>query len=718
MKAPPESITSAVSDRIAQAKPQMDRAIRAIQSNRPLDAEPEMARKVHRIQSVTGLSAEQAESIARYKEPVPRSLAGERRLAAERIQGTTADFVGFSFLEMAMAAGSTVARVVLNNLQPLGSGFMISENLFLTNNHVISNPIEAQQVFIEFNYEMDIYRQPKIITRFRLAPGKLFITNPEDKLDFTIVAVGERVNGTHELSYFGFCPLLDTDDKHALGEFVNIIQHPNGRYKEVVLRENQLVARLDAVLHYMADTLPGSSGSPVFNDQWEVIAIHHWGEPTIVTLPDGQPAQKDVNEGVRISAIIKVVQSEMNGTNEEVRAMLDAALKPSFRCPSSLRENIQSEKKEDTSKTLPMYSDIGHRVQSDGAITWRIPLDISIRLGDSNNNNNNNMPYPQPSQKSVPVHISQMGLPALEEAIQIDGNYSNRSGYNPKFLDHNQPVALPSLSDDLKERAARKLHVDNHNNEDPHELKYQHFSIIMSASRRMPFFTAVNIDGSKWIDIDRGTGEPREAEAREIWFIDPRIDLSAQCNQNLYDNQQPQQVFDRGHLVRRQDPSWGTVNRAIRANADTFHFTNCAPQESAFNRRSQFWQEIENYILDNAKAENERVSVFTGPVFDDNDPQYRYVKVPMQFWKILVRMENGQLLATALLADQSPRIKRMPERLESFDDMSKVAEYQVSVQEIERLTGLDFGNLRSHDTFNQGLESRRKLEAFEDIKLS
>jgi hypothetical protein len=50
--------------------------------------------------------------------------------------------------------------------------------------------------------------------------------------------------------------------------------------------------------------------------------------------------------------------------------------------------------------------------------------------------------------------------------------------------------------------------------------------------------------------------------------------------------------------------------------------------------------------------------------------------------------------------------------------MSKVAEYQVSVQEIERLTGLDFGNLRSHDTFNQGLESRRKLEAFEDIKLS
>jgi endonuclease G, mitochondrial len=66
---------------------------------------------------------------------------------------------------------------------------------------------------------------------------------------------------------------------HSLGEVANIVQHPDGRLKEVVLRENRLVARLDTVLHYVADTEPGSSGSPVFNNQWQAIALHHWGGP-------------------------------------------------------------------------------------------------------------------------------------------------------------------------------------------------------------------------------------------------------------------------------------------------------------------------------------------------------------------------------------------------------------------------------------------------------
>jgi endonuclease G, mitochondrial len=69
----------------------------------------------------------------------------------------------------------------------------------------------------------------------------------------------------------------------------------------------------------------------------------------------------------------------------------------------------------------------------------------------------------------------------------------------------------------------------------------------------------------------------------------------------------------------------------------------------------------------------------------------------MQFWKILVRVDDGQLLATALLADQSQRIGQLPERYrrEAFDDISEIVEYQTSVREIERITGLDFGSLRA-----------------------
>ena len=176
--------------------------------------------------------------------------------------------------------------------------------------------------------------------------------------------------------------------------------------------------------------------------------------------------------------------------------------------------------------------------------------------------------------------------------------------------------------------------------------------------------------------------------------------------------------------MRRQDPDWGTPNIAKRVNADTYHFTNCSTQESSFNQSKKFWQGIENYILDNAKAERRRVTVFTGPVLANDDPAYRSVKVPMQFWKILVRMDNGSLLATALLADQSKRITKLPEGLyvrEAFDDMSKIIEYQTSVREIEKLTGLNFGSLRQHDTFQDGPEKatgyKVKLESFDDIKL-
>ena len=135
--------------------------------------------------------------------------------------------------------------------------------------------------------------------------------------------------------------------------------------------------------------------------------------------------------------------------------------------------------------------------------------------------------------------------------------------------------------------------------------------------------------------------------------------------------------------MRRADPSWGTTIDAKKANADTFHFTNCTPQHHVFNENVRYWAGIENYVLENAKAEHERVTVFTGPVFAKDDPDYSYAKVPKQFWKILVRIDNGDLLATALLADQSELITQLPEGLfKSFGDLSKIAEYQSSVKEI------------------------------------
>jgi endonuclease G len=353
------------------------------------------------------------------------------------------------------------------------------------------------------------------------------------------------------------------------------------------------------------------------------------------------------------------------------------------------------------------------------SMTWTIPLELTVRLGAPRT-------HPLDPLRADPGRIA-LGAGLGGEKLVIDTRYSNRRGYAPSFL--GTKVSLPKLDPQQKARAARKRKVKQ--GEDPFELKYQHFSVVMNSERRMAYFTAVNIDGGSWVHILRETGLPKEsAEASEEWFEDRRILDEHQTHQDLYDAQKPKRLFDRGHLVRRQDPAWGSDAKAIKANADTHHFTNCVPQASTFNQRVAHWQGIEQWILeDNAVADDEKVTVFTGPVFDDDDKEYRYVKVPRQFWKVVVFVSNGKPRAVAVLADQSKWLKSLPESIradgsEALDEVPQaLEEYQSSVAEIEALTGLDFGKVRDWDTNGaegiRGPEAlagrRRVLRRFEDL---
>jgi endonuclease G len=183
-------------------------------------------------------------------------------------------------------------------------------------------------------------------------------------------------------------------------------------------------------------------------------------------------------------------------------------------------------------------------------------------------------------------------------------------------------------------------------------------------------------------------------------------------------------MFQRGHLVRRTDPAWGADARALRADADTFHFTNCAPQVGFFNTGSaparpgsgggRLWRALEDWTLDNAVDERKRVSVFTGPVLRDDDPEWRTdvldgFRVPMRFWKIVAWPDGQRLRALAMIADQSPYLDAMPER---FDDTPSVEDFLTTVEAIEAATGLDFGDaLRAADVRRGQPESRITSEA-------
>jgi endonuclease G len=126
-------------------------------------------------------------------------------------------------------------------------------------------------------------------------------------------------------------------------------------------------------------------------------------------------------------------------------------------------------------------------------------------------------------------------------------------------------------------------------------------------------------------------------------------------------------------------------------------------------------------VLRNAVTERQRICVFAGPVFRDDDPAYRFnSQLPMRFWKIAVWAADGALHSVAVIADQKPVLEQLtegvPEALgprhgqEAFDDadeLARVSQFLTTVADIEELTGLDFGSPVRDVDINAGGERMR-----------
>ncbi len=271
-------------------------------------------------------------------------------------------------------------------------------------------------------------------------------------------------------------------------------------------------------------------------------------------------------------------------------------------------------------------------------------------------------------------------LPAGRTSVQVAGgaeaptaaSLASREGYRPEFLGTGRRVRLPVLSAAQEEDA---VPVPGRSD---FVLAYTHFSVVMCRSRRLCYFTAVNIDGNQSVNLRRA----------DNWFLDPRIPADSQCGNELYRNNN----LDRGHMVRRLDPVWGPAAVARAANDDTFFYTNACPQHAHLNQRT--WNDLEDYILTNADQRNLKVSVFTGPALGPADPVYRGVRIPLDYWKVVVMLKaNGRLSATAYVLTQ----RSLVDDFEAPFVFGQYRTYQVPITRVGNLTGLSFGNLPDFD---------------------
>lgn len=245
--------------------------------------------------------------------------APDRMAAYERIIGATKDLQAASFLPRGARAAKCIGRIseVDGGRQvPLGTGFLVSERLLMTNNHVLPDVTAAERVVVEFGAEVDIDNVPSAPVRYLLDPDMFFVS--DEHLDISLVLVQPDSHGNPAGKPFGWLLLIRQQGKIVIGESVNVIGHPMGRFKEISIRNNSLDLQLDHFLHYSTDTEPGNSGSPVFNDQWEVVALHHAGvskkdDQGNVLRKDGQVWRRGDgddaidwvgNEGARVSVIL------------------------------------------------------------------------------------------------------------------------------------------------------------------------------------------------------------------------------------------------------------------------------------------------------------------------------------------------------------------------------------------------------------------------------
>ena len=301
-------------------------------------------------------------------------------------------------------------------------------------------------------------------------------------------------------------------------------------------------------------------------------------------------------------------------------------------------------------------------VRFTSVIPLRVTLEVGTPYVDSDA-----QPGAGSSAQSTAVDSDEM----IVEGVVAD--YADRGGYDAKFLGQSLDIPLPDVTN------AADVLTFSTNGRPERVLRYEHFSVVMSKSRRMCRYSAVNIDGKQRAKVERTQ-----------WRTDPRIPKDAQISKECYGSAPK---FSRGHMTRREDPVWGAPQVASRANDDSMHVTNAVPQMQTFN--AGVWLDLENYALFHARQDEMKISVFTGPFLTADDPVMFGVPIPVEFWKVIafIHDDTGQLSATGYTISQSSFISED----EFVFGQHKTA--QRTIASIEQRAGLSFGDLSRHDPF-------------------
>lgn len=687
------------------------------------DKRPEIAEAAHKLSLGGPLAAASPAVRANYLEREttkllkaivqPPGFAGPPFL--ERRIGGALEWDQIAPTAQARSAGRPVARIVSLSdgriSDGYATGFLIASDLLVTNWHVFASSEDTQSSGAQFNYELDDAGNPQPTVVFEFDPTRFFYSNED--LDIAVVALADRpCVGTGALTAFGAVKLIPALGKILVGQAVNIIQHPDGRVKHYALQKNTVYvepADADQFLLYTTDTLEGSSGSPAFNKDWELVAVHHGGVPRVeggeIRTMKGEVWKKGMpeteidwvaNEGARVSKILAHLRATKinNPFQQSILARLLGSANDVL-VPESVA-----------------LVDLARPTSPTPAPQGIAPMNITVH-GTANFYVNGAQPSLVPIAEAPTIPRAALAA-APEAKLRFDANYATRKGYDDSFLDGFSVPPPDAPADEIYKGPKGLKH-----------LRYHHYSVAMHKDRRLALWTASNVDYDP-----KKRRKTREEFGNDQWKADPRIPIEQQIEDLEF--YAPAKKFDRGHLVRRDDSAWGNSAREEEfANADTFHWTNCTPQHEEFNRDMfqyhGIWGGLEHHIANEAKFVENKLIVFAGPILADDDPEHDFgsgieVKMPIAFWKVVVVAEdhgdNRRLRAYGFILDQGEAIDEHGLEARGFRP-GKFKAQQVALSEITERSRVGFAQkLHDEDPFaGRAVESRRPLMALDQIDL-
>ncbi|MCG8420983.1 MAG: trypsin-like peptidase domain-containing protein [Proteobacteria bacterium] len=274
-----------------------------------------------------------AARVANPRNPALQAVAMARGLspqlpddqALQRILQRDVGFVDLATFHAGVArAEACVCRIEIAQ-RAVGTGFLIGTRTVMTNAHVIEPVLNRHhrpaEVIVRFDYKMsagayvirpgtthtladDWHIESAGPSGLDIQPdgARGFAERDPDELDYALLrlsapAAEDALGRGPTADRRGFLG-LDSQARIAQGHTVFIVQHPDGAAMTIAVGQVSAINANHTRVRYSADTDSGSSGSPCFNARWDLVALHHAGDPLYAKFH-----RPTYNQGIPIAII-------------------------------------------------------------------------------------------------------------------------------------------------------------------------------------------------------------------------------------------------------------------------------------------------------------------------------------------------------------------------------------------------------------------------------